>query len=44
MGYRVTLLKDCTAGFSDKLKAAGEVVWPTLFDEVTTSKEWLGSL
>jgi nicotinamidase-related amidase len=44
MGYRVTLLKDCTAGFSDKLKEAGETVWPTLFDEVTTSKEWLASV
>ena len=43
LGYRVTLLKDCTAGFSDKLKEAGEVVWPTLFEEVTTSKEWLAS-
>ena len=41
LGYRVTLLKDCTAGFSDKLKEAGEVVWPTLFEEVTTSKQWL---
>jgi nicotinamidase-related amidase len=44
LGYRVTLLKDCTAGFNNTLKAAGEVVWPTLFEEVTTSEEWLATL
>lgn len=44
LGYKVTLLSDCTAGFSNKLKEAGEVVWPTLFEEVTTSTQWLASL
>ncbi|KAJ9602969.1 hypothetical protein H2200_012749 [Cladophialophora chaetospira] len=44
LGYRVTILSDCTAGFSDKLKEAGELVWPTLFEEVTTSKQWLAGL
>jgi nicotinamidase-related amidase len=44
LGYRVTILSDCTAGFSNKLKEAGELVWPTLFEEVTTSKQWLASL
>ncbi len=44
LGYRVTILSDCTAGFSNKLKEAGEVVWPTLFEEVTTSRQWLAGL
>ena len=43
-GFKVTLLKDGTAGFSNQLKDAGELVWPTLFEEVTTVKEWLGNL
>jgi len=44
LGYKVTLLSDCTAGFSNKLKEAGALVWPTLFEEVTTSKQCLASL
>ncbi|ETN43826.1 uncharacterized protein HMPREF1541_11150 [Cyphellophora europaea CBS 101466] len=43
-GYRVTFLKDTTASFSNKLKEAGEIVWPTLFEEVLTTKEWLVSI
>lgn len=44
LGYKVTFLKDSTAGFSDKLKEAGEVVWPTIFEEVMTVDEWLRTL
>ncbi|KIW98090.1 uncharacterized protein Z519_01674 [Cladophialophora bantiana CBS 173.52] len=44
LGYKVTLLSDCTAGFSNKLKEAGEVVWPTLFEEVMTLKQWLAAI
>ncbi|OAP57452.1 hypothetical protein AYL99_08190 [Fonsecaea erecta] len=44
LGYTVTMLSDCTAGFSNKLKEAGEVVWPTLFEEVTTFNQWLAKI
>jgi len=43
-GYTVTLIKDGTAGFSTALKEAGEVVWPTLFEQVKTVEEWLADL
>lgn len=43
-GYRVTFLKDATAGFSRDLHSAGQVVWPTIFEEVVTVKEWLESV
>ncbi|KIW13331.1 hypothetical protein PV08_08519 [Exophiala spinifera] len=44
LGYRVTLLKDSTAGFSSELKAAGEFVWPILFEQVMTVKEWVATV
>ena len=44
LGYRVTFIKDGTAGFSNSLKDAGEVVGPTLFEEVITTNEWFEHL
>lgn len=43
-GYTVTYIKDGTAGFSNKLKEAGEVVWPTIFEEVMAVNEWLAAV
>ncbi|KAI9926992.1 hypothetical protein ASPWEDRAFT_32947 [Aspergillus wentii DTO 134E9] len=41
LGYKVTLIKDATAGFSTQLKdAATEIVWPTIVEEVLTVDEW----
>ncbi|RDW64383.1 cysteine hydrolase family protein [Aspergillus mulundensis] len=39
LGYKVTILKDATAGFSRELTSAGELVWP-LFASVSTVGEW----
>ncbi|OQE26814.1 hypothetical protein PENSTE_c005G04965 [Penicillium steckii] len=40
-GYRVTLIKDATAGFSKQLKdAATDLVWPTLVEDVLTVDQW----
>ncbi|TAQ86470.1 hypothetical protein B7494_g5205 [Chlorociboria aeruginascens] len=41
-GYHTTMLKDCTAGFTDEQKeAATELVWPLFANEVTTVGEWI---
>ncbi|KAL4899109.1 hypothetical protein BDW74DRAFT_189556 [Aspergillus multicolor] len=39
LGYKITILKDATAGFSKELTAAGELVWP-LFASVSRVREW----
>ncbi|KAL2813000.1 Isochorismatase-like protein [Aspergillus granulosus] len=43
LGYQVTILNDATAGWSNELTRAGELVWP-LFARVLTVKEWEDSL
>ncbi|ETI21028.1 hypothetical protein G647_07371 [Cladophialophora carrionii CBS 160.54] len=45
-GYKVTLITDATAGFSQELKeAATNLTWPTLYmEEVISTDEWLATL
>ncbi|KAI1617446.1 Isochorismatase-like protein [Exophiala viscosa] len=46
LGYKVTLISDATAGFSQALKeAATDVIWPTIYvDEVLKTEEWVARL
>ncbi|CAD6448454.1 ecb77a03-a94c-42bc-a7a0-b8805ec4927c [Sclerotinia trifoliorum] len=45
LGFRVTMLKDATAGFSTVLKdAATDLIWPLFANEVLTVEEWKKSL
>lgn len=40
-GYHVTLLKDCTAGFTvEQSQVATDIVWPLFANKVTTVDEW----
>ncbi|KAL1851444.1 hypothetical protein Plec18170_006259 [Paecilomyces lecythidis] len=42
LGYKVTIIKDATAGFTPQLKdVAAEIIWPTIVEEVCTVNEWL---
>lgn len=44
-GYHVTMLKDCTAGFSiEQKKAATDLIWPLFANEVKTVGDWRSSL
>lgn len=44
-GYHVTMLKDCTAGFSiEQKKVATDLIWPLFANEVKTVGEWKKSL
>ncbi|TVY31957.1 Peroxyureidoacrylate/ureidoacrylate amidohydrolase [Lachnellula occidentalis] len=44
-GYHVTMLSDCTAGFTKKATdAATELIWPLFAHEVMTVEEWKKSI
>ncbi|KAF8859057.1 Isochorismatase hydrolase [Acephala macrosclerotiorum] len=45
LGYNVTMLKDCSAGFTIKAaEAATELIWPLFAHRVMTVAEWSASL
>ncbi|KIV85107.1 hypothetical protein PV11_00842 [Exophiala sideris] len=46
LGYKVTLISDATAGFSQALKeAATDIIWPNIYvDEVLKTEEWVARL
>ncbi|CZR63376.1 uncharacterized protein PAC_13273 [Phialocephala subalpina] len=45
LGYNVTMLKDCSAGFTiEAAEAATELIWPLFAHRVLTVAEWTASL